>query len=115
MNTEYLTTFRAAPPFFFVSNEMPYAEFSNVLEIVDHVHAILGSIALIQMVHPVARKAVTREAVLDYTVHYLLTVLDFTCNAGFRFEAVVTSATGSWSLISCECKAEAAIHSKGSD
>ena len=27
MNTEYLTAFRAAPPFFFVSDEMPYAEF----------------------------------------------------------------------------------------
>ena len=115
MNTEHLTAFRVAPPFFFGSDKMPYAEFSNDLEIADHAHAILGSIPLIQMVQPDAREAVTTEAVLDFSVHYLLTVLDFTCNAGFRFEAVVTSATGAWFLISCECAAETAIHPAGSD
>ena len=115
MNTEYLTAFMAAPPFFFVSDEMPYAEFSNVLEIADHAHAILGSIPLIQMVQPDAREAVTTETILDSGVHYLLTVLDSTYDAGFRFEAVFTSAIGTWFLISCVCAAEAAIHSAGSD
>jgi hypothetical protein len=113
VNREYLTAFRAAPPFFFVSNEMPYAEFSNVLEIADHTHAILGSIPLIQMVQPDAREAVTTEAVLDISIHYLLTVLDSTYDAEFRFEAVVTSATGAWFLFSCVCAAEAAIHFAG--
>ena len=115
VNTEHLTTIWAAPPFFFVSDEMPYAEFSNVLEIADHAHAILGSIPLIQMVQPDAREAVTIEAILDFSVHYLLTVLDSTSNAGFRFEAVVTSAAGAWFLLSCECATETAIHSAGSD
>jgi len=115
VNTEELHAFRAAPPFFFVSNEMPYAEFSNVFEIADHAHAILGSIPFIQMVQPDAREAVTTKAVLDFSVHYLLTVLDSTYDAGFRFEAVVTSATGAWFLISCECATETAIHSAGSD
>jgi hypothetical protein len=115
VNAEYLTAFWASPPFFFVSDEMPYAEFSNVLEVADHAHAILGSIMLIQMVQPVAREAITTKAVLDFGVHYLLTVLDSTYDAGFRFEAVITSATRAWFLISYECKAEAAIHSAGSD
>jgi hypothetical protein len=115
VNAEYLTAFWAAPPFFFGSYEMPYAEFSNVLEIADHAHAILGSITLIQMVQPVAREAITTKAVLDFGVHYLLTVLDSTYDAGFRFEAVITSATRACFLISCECKAKAAIHSAGSD
>jgi hypothetical protein len=115
MNTEDLTAIRASPPFFFVSDEMPYAEFSNALEVIDHAHSVLGSIALIQMVQPNAREAVTAKAVLDFGVHYLLTVLDLTCQAGFRFEAVVTSATGAWFLFSCECAAETAIHSAGSD
>jgi hypothetical protein len=84
---------------------MPYAEFSNVLEVIDHAHAILGSIPFIQMVQPFTGEAITIEAVLDFSVHYLLTVLDSTYNAGFRFEAVVTSATGAWFLISCECAA----------
>jgi hypothetical protein len=115
VNTEYLTAFRAAPPFFFVSNEMPYPESSNVLEVADHAHAIFDSIPLIQMVELDAREAVTTEAVFDFGVHYLLTVLDSTCDAGCRFVAVLTSATGAWFLISCVCAAEAAIHSAGSD
>jgi hypothetical protein len=47
MNTEYLAAFRASPPFLFVSDEMPYAEFSDVLKITDHAHAILISATLI--------------------------------------------------------------------
>ena len=115
MNTEYLTTFWASPPFFFGSYEMPYAEFSNVLKIADHAHAILGSIPLIQMVQPDAREAVTTKAILDFGVCYLLTVLDFAFDARFRFEAVVAPAAWAWFLISYECATETAIHSAGSD
>jgi hypothetical protein len=76
VNTEDLTACGAAPPFFFVSDEMPYAEFPDVLEIADHAHAIPGSIALIQMVQPGTGEAVATEAVLDLSVHDLLAVFD---------------------------------------
>jgi hypothetical protein len=52
MNTEHLAAFRAEPPFLFVTDEMPYAEFSNALEICDHAHAIHGSIPLVQIRNP---------------------------------------------------------------
>jgi hypothetical protein len=52
-------------------------------EIFDHTHAILGSIALIQVIQLVARKALTTEAVPDATSRFLLTVLDSTPDAGF--------------------------------
>jgi hypothetical protein len=81
MKAEGFAVFRAFPPFFFGSYEMSFAEFSDILEVIDHAHAVLGSITL-----------------------------DSKCDAGFRFEAVVTSATGTWILISCMCAAEAAIH-----
>lgn len=64
MNTDYLTTLWTGPPFLFISNEMSNAEFSDVLKIVNHAHAILGSIALIQVDEPGAGKAVASEAVL---------------------------------------------------
>jgi hypothetical protein len=114
MNTEYLTAFGASPPYFFASDEIPYAEFFNFLEIVDHAHAVLGSIALIQIFQSGARKAVT-EAVLGFSVYYLFAVLDSARDANFRFEAVITSATRAWFLISRVRNAEAAIHSTGSD
>jgi hypothetical protein len=31
MNTDYPAAFRTSHPFFFASDEMPYAEFSNIL------------------------------------------------------------------------------------
>jgi hypothetical protein len=115
VNTEDLAAFRAEPPLFFVSDEMPYAEFPDVLEIADHAHAIPGSIPLIQMVQPRTGKAVATEAVLDFGIHDLLAVLDPAYDAGFRFEAVVPSAAGAWFPIPCVCAAEAAIHSAGSN
>jgi hypothetical protein len=63
VNTNYLTALKTGPPFLFVHDEMLYAELPYVLEIVNHAHTILGSIALIQVVQPGARKAVTTEAV----------------------------------------------------
>ena len=82
---------------------MPYAEISYAFKIADHAHAVLGSISLIQMVQPAAGETVTRKAVLDFRVHYLLTVFDSTNDAGFRFEAVLTLATRAWFLIPCVC------------
>ncbi len=61
---------------------MPYSKFSDVPEIVDHAHSILGSISLIQMVQSAARKAVTTEAVFDFGAYRLLTVLNTTHRPG---------------------------------
>jgi hypothetical protein len=115
MNAEHLAAFRADPPFFFGSYEMPYAEFPNVLKVADHAHAVLGSITLIQMLQPLAGESVTSKAVLDLGVCHLLAVLDFAFYARFGFEAIVTPAAGASILISCECAAKKAIHSAGSD
>jgi len=115
VNAEHLTAFWADPSFFFGSYEMPYAEFSNVLKITDHAHAVLGSITLIQMLEPVAGEAVTIKTVLDFGLDYLLAVLDFAFCTRFRFEAVVVPATWAWFPLSCECAAETAIHSTGSN
>jgi len=83
MNTNYLATLWTGPPFLFVSNELPYADLLYVHEIVNHTHTILRSISLIQRIQPVARKAVTVEAVPHFTLHSLLTVFDSTHDAGF--------------------------------
>lgn len=94
---------------------MPYAELLYVHEIVNHTHTILGSIALIQVIQPVARKPVAAEPVPDATSRYLLAVLDQTGNAGFWFDAVVATATGACLLIPCIGATEATVHSTGSN
>ena len=62
VNTQHPAAFWASPPFFFVPDELPYAEISNVLKIADHAHAVLGSISLIQMVQPVAGETITTKS-----------------------------------------------------
>jgi hypothetical protein len=115
MNTNDFTAFGTGPPFLFISNKMSYAELPYVLEIVNHTHTILRSIALIQVVQPVAGKAVTTEAVLEFIFRHLFTVLDSTCDAGFRFETVFTSATGACFFVSYICPTKATVHSARSD
>ena len=83
MNTDYLAARGTGPPFLFVSNEMSYAELPYAHEIVNHTHTIFGSIALIQVIQPVARKAATAEAVTGFSLPYVLTVLDSARDAGF--------------------------------
>ena len=94
---------------------MPYTEVPDVPEIVDHAHAIPGSIPLIQTVQSGARKAVTTEAVFDFGGHQLLAVVNTAHRAGFRFENVVTSAARASLLVPSKCPAETAVHSAGSD
>jgi len=65
MNTYQLAARGTGPPFLFVSQEMSYAELLYVHEIVNHTHSILGSIALIQVVQPIAGKLITAGAVPD--------------------------------------------------
>jgi hypothetical protein len=115
MNAEHLTAFRAGPSFFFGSYEMPYAEFPNVLKVADHAHAVFCFITHIQMREPIAGEAVTGKAVLDLGVCHLFAVLDFAFNARFGFDSVIAPATWAWFHLSCECEAETAIHSTGSN
>jgi hypothetical protein len=113
MNTNQLTALGTGPPVFFVSDEMSHAEPLYVHEIVNHTHSIVGSVTPIQVIQPVARKPVTAGAVADFTVPHLLTVLDSACDAGFRFDAVVASATGACLLLSRVCATETTVHSTG--
>jgi len=115
MHTEKLTALGTGPRCLFVFQEASDAELLYVYEIVDHAYTILGSIAPIQVIQPVARKAVATEAVPEVTLPNLLTVLDPAGDAGYCFGAVVAPTTGASGLLSSKCATEAAVHSTGSD
>ncbi len=88
MDAEQLTASWAAPPLLFVSYEMSYANFFYLHKVVDHTHAILHSIALIQMLQPVAGESAATEAIPGFPFPDILTVLDPAGKAGLRFVAV---------------------------
>jgi hypothetical protein len=50
MNTEHLAALGTGPLFFFVLNELSYADLLYAYEIINHTHTILGSITLIQVI-----------------------------------------------------------------
>ena len=83
MNTHYLATLGASPPFLFVFDEISYAELPYIFKIINHTHSVFGSIAIIQVVQYNTGKAITTEAILDSTFRYFLTVLDSARDAGF--------------------------------
>jgi hypothetical protein len=64
VNTDCLAAPGTSPLFLFVSNELSDAAVLYRLEIVNHTHAVLGSVALIQPLQAGTWIAGTTEAVL---------------------------------------------------
>ena len=83
MDTDYLAAPGAGPPLLFLADEMPYAERPYVLQIVLHAHAIIRSIAFVQIFQSGTGKAVAIETVLEVGNNQLITVFDTALNAGF--------------------------------
>jgi hypothetical protein len=115
MNTDCLAALRTGPPYLFVSKKLSYAGLFYIFDIVNHTHAILGFIALIQVVQAGAGETVATGAVPGTAFRSLITGLDSARGAGFRFEIIVTSATWACLPISHVGSAEATVHSTGSD
>ncbi len=115
MNTKQIATLRTGPPGLFGLNEMSHAKFLDAIEIIQHAHAIPGSIALIQVDQAGTGKAGATEAVLDSTFRDLLTVLNPAHHAGFRFMSVVTSAARTGPLLSPVSTTEPTVHATGGD
>jgi hypothetical protein len=94
VNRDHLAALGTGPSLFFMPDEIPYAELPDILEVVDHAHAVLGSIPLIQMLQPVAGEAVAAEAVLESGIRHFVTVPNAARDDGFRFNTAVAPAAG---------------------
>ncbi len=110
MDTEDLPTVRAGPALLLSFNEMSYAGLAYVLEVFNHAHAVLGSVALIQVAKIRAGKAVATEAVLSSVLGFFIAGLNSAGNAGFRFAGVITATAGTCPPIPYISPAEPAIH-----
>ena len=110
MDTDDLAAVRAGPFLSFAFDELPYAGLFYGFEIVDHAHAVLCSVALVQVVQAVAREAAAIKAVSGFAFRYVFAVLDFADDAGFRFVGIVTPAAGTWIPVSYISPAQATAH-----
>jgi hypothetical protein len=115
VDADHLAAAAAGPPVPFVSDESPYAELPDVLQILAHAHAILSSVPPVQLAQSGARKTVAFKAVINLGAAHLLTVLNSARQDGFHFEAIITPAPGAAVLVPRKRVAKATVHSAGSD
>lgn len=115
MNAYEPTALGTSPIFLFPFNKTLHAEFPDALKILNRAHAILGSIPLVQMVQPMARKAVAVEAMSRTGIRHIRAILDTARDAGFRLGTAATSAAGAGFSVSHICTTEAAVYSAGSN
>jgi hypothetical protein len=76
VHADYLAALWAGPLFLFVSDELSYAGCLYALEILDHAHAVFGSVSLIELFEPGAGKLFAADAELRLAACYPVTVLN---------------------------------------
>ena len=94
MHADEFPAIGTSPLLLFTAHKRSDARGTDHAQIVDHAHAIFGSIAFVQVIEPGTGKSLATRAVFNCTAYNLLTVFNPTCNAVFRFKPVVTSAPG---------------------
>ena len=97
--------------FSFSFNKLPDAKFPYVLQVVQHTHAILRAIALIELLQPV-RSQLHTLAVPGAALNELLAVLDDASGTGDRFEMDLTEEPDNSLLVPDICQAQATVHSQ---
>jgi hypothetical protein len=110
VHTNRLAASRTGPLDFFFLNKTLQSFGLYAPQIINHAHAILRTIALIQTSKTLTREARTVRAEITLVFASCLAILDSACNARLRLSPIITSAT--WATIPTAQKSvtEAAIH-----
>jgi hypothetical protein len=115
MNADRAAAIRAGPSDFFVCRELPNAKPANVLQILDHAHAVARPITFIQLLQAGTGELLTLEAESWFLVSEVCTVFDPASNAIARLIDADASAAGTFVFIPQISQANAAVHSAGGD
>jgi len=115
MHTEHRTAAGTYPFLIFILDEFLYANFLYILEVIYYTHAILGSIALIQVHQACTRKIAAIEAILDFALYHVFAGFNPAHEAGFGLGSIFNPATGAWVSFPAISPAETAIYSAGGD
>jgi hypothetical protein len=93
VNTDRAAAFRASPPDSFVGKKFSNPEILNMFEILDHAHAVFGSISFIQMLHRPTGKAFTFKTKFDFAFLNHSAIFDFASGNTNRLTLVEVSAS----------------------
>jgi len=115
VNTNGASTFGASPPDLFVGKKFSNPDPSDILQILDHAHAVFGSISFIQMLQTSTWKSIALKAKPWFGILHEFTIFDFASNARDTFISVSSSAARAFIFFSQITHANATVHSAGSD
>lgn len=115
MNAEDPAARGTGPLFFLVSGETSDAEFFDAEEVLDHAHAVPGSVAFVQVIQPATGEGVTVAAVAGFTACDRRAGFDAAGDPGFRLAVVIPATAGTGFLVSGIGNTEATVHATGRD
>jgi hypothetical protein len=84
----------AGPFLIFAGNEIHAAVFLNKRQVLQYTRAIFGAIAFIQVSQACAGVLRAIKAILEFSAGQVFAILDPALNAGFHFDGIVPSASG---------------------
>ena len=115
MDAQRPTTCRTHPPLPLAGNKLPDTRSLDHQQIVDHAHAVVGSVTIVHMPERLTGELTALEAVVDVPADSPLAGLDLALDAGFRLSRVVCSTTGTGVPFPHMGSTDAAIDAAGSD
>ena len=100
MNTNSAAALGTTPFHFFILNEFPYAQFFDVLKVLNHAHIVFGSIPFVQMTQMVAGDFITFKTKPCISLLKNFAIFDFTSYTGSSFIGICPHATGTFIFFS---------------
>ncbi len=115
MNAEYIAAPGTGPSVLFLRDETPYAGSFDILQILDHAHAVSCSIPLVQMLQRITGKLAAIEAIAYFACFDHLALLDPAQDSGLGFQMIVDTAARAPVLFPDIGAAQTAVHPAGGD
>ena len=111
VDAEGSSAFWAAPFYLLAFNELPYADFLDILQILEHAHPILCPVPFVQLLEPGAGedRAGKTEPFLPGAM------LDAAMRAVMRLAAALHVTTGTFVLLPKIGQADTTVHPAGGD
>ena len=115
MDADGAAAVRAGPSRFFIPQECADAVVLDIVEVLDHAHAVFRAVSFVQVLQVVAGIGLALEAVFRSAVLEDRAGLDPAPGAGDGSMNIRCPAAGAWVSLPPISPAYAAVHSAGSD
>jgi len=115
VHADYLAATGAFPSNIFLFDELSYTGITDIFEVLQHAHAVFGSVSFIQLLQSGAGVDSAGKAIFHFPLLEFIAVSDYTSDAAIRYILIAAPATRTNPFLPQMCVANTAIHAAGSD